>query len=229
MPKIRKAHGFTFVEILVALVVIGLIAAILLPIFLSGRESARRATCVSNIRQLGSALMMYTQDNDGYFIPELRGSNNWDNLIAKYLKSSEVFRCPSASVPSTFDSDIPGIPSYLAKGYALNFELYDERTRSRPAINDPSVIYPSTTVAFGEVSYKSRDGGYSFPLTLSKPQDDSDLGSGESYVGGVAGGLRHQGGSNYVFVDGHVKWYKPEQVLGNNKGNDGNTPSFAIK
>src|ERR1700674_4483721 len=101
MPRIRKS-AFTLIELLVVIAIIAIIAAILFPVFAQARERARMTACVSNMRQLGSALMMYVQDYDETF-PYIRfhcaldtavatgRCYVWKNAIAPYLKSIDVF------------------------------------------------------------------------------------------------------------------------------------------
>ena len=60
-------RGFTLIELLVVIAIIAILAAILFPVFASARESARRTTCVSNLRQLGMAAHMYAGDYDELF------------------------------------------------------------------------------------------------------------------------------------------------------------------
>jgi len=105
------ARGFTLIEILIVLAVLGLLAALLLPAFSRTRESARRVTCASNLKQIGLGLHQYVQDSDGRMPARYvnhpgnsdPGGNanghvkryNWRVQIYPYLKNTELFRCPS--------------------------------------------------------------------------------------------------------------------------------------
>jgi len=98
--------GFTLIELLVVIAIIAILAAILFPVFAAARERARITTCASNLRQLGLASRMYSQDNDEQlylgptlYNPHLGLTSAW----GPYVKSVRLFYCPSAEggVPPT--------------------------------------------------------------------------------------------------------------------------------
>src|SRR5437764_11063090 len=107
----RLKKGFTLIELLVVIGIIALLAAILFPVFSQAREKARAAACMSNLKQMGGAWMMYAQDYDERYPMSNGGSTVGDNcptmkdrgvyagwignLLVPYTKNAAIFQCPS--------------------------------------------------------------------------------------------------------------------------------------
>src|SRR5213083_1134225 len=101
---LRHPAGFTLIELLVVIAIIAILAAILFPAFAMARENARRASCQSNLKQIGLGIIQYNQDYDDTMPPSYAtpindpypygGSGNtngvwlWMHIIAPYTKSS---------------------------------------------------------------------------------------------------------------------------------------------
>jgi prepilin-type N-terminal cleavage/methylation domain-containing protein len=133
-----RASGFTLVELLVVIGIIAILIAILVPVLSKARAAANRAVCLSNIRQLGAGVLMYCNDNKGWFptcaywadgVGYIQYPDDWlhwqnnrnlmDSAIAKYLtrgKGSEalktLLRCPA----DTFDGRRPGLAILPGQG-----------------------------------------------------------------------------------------------------------------
>src|SRR4051794_18856382 len=97
----RVAGGFTLIELLVVIAIIAILAAILFPVFAQARAKARQTACLSNMKQIGTGISMYTQDYDEMIVPSQNGSGatlvSWPSMIQPYIKSAEVFVCPDAN------------------------------------------------------------------------------------------------------------------------------------
>ncbi|GIV21100.1 MAG: hypothetical protein KatS3mg023_2851 [Armatimonadota bacterium] len=106
----RLRNAFTLIELLVVIAIIAILAAILFPVFAQARDKARQASCLSNVKQIGTAMMMYAQDYDEV-LPRnayadaprvLEGEHftncstpRWMDVIQPYVKNLQIFNCPS--------------------------------------------------------------------------------------------------------------------------------------
>ena len=96
-----RRKGFTLVELLIALMIISILAAMLFPVFARARESARKITCLSSVAQLGTALQMYAVDWHGALPPK---DNDWAPLY-NYVRNIDVLHCATDPRPLRVTGD----------------------------------------------------------------------------------------------------------------------------
>lgn len=114
----RLTRAFTLIELLVVIAIIAILAAIIFPVFATAREKARQTACMSNLNQVGLALLQYTQDYDETWpLATTYGAKYptyWSSslVIGPYTKSWQVYQCPSDQIDQTsYAKYITGLPA----------------------------------------------------------------------------------------------------------------------
>jgi len=134
-------RGFTLIELLVVIAIIAILAAILFPVFAQAREQARKSSCLSNCRQLSTAMMMYAQDHDemlpgwhnpgGHYLARFWGWAIVVPLLNAYSKNTDIWTCPSAPKTPAFLTGPKGEQIYVHYGY--NEYIYNTKHAVPPS------------------------------------------------------------------------------------------------
>jgi prepilin-type N-terminal cleavage/methylation domain-containing protein/prepilin-type processing-associated H-X9-DG protein len=235
--KKRMRKAFTLIELLVVIAIIAILAAILFPVFAQARESARMASCLSNMKQIGLSLRMYATDYDetypniyqGWGAPT-PGSNEgwmWKNAVQPYIKNKGIWNCPSNPVAN------PTRPGILppnsnnewrdqAKGYVME---NDKVMPQSYAMNAGATTWIPVDDAGNNWGDKRplKDAAINRPANLIAVGEttwrEGDFGMDWFLQsGGQCGGhalYAHRGfngPANFIYWDGHVKAKKWAQV-----------------
>jgi prepilin-type N-terminal cleavage/methylation domain-containing protein/prepilin-type processing-associated H-X9-DG protein len=133
--------AFTLVELLVAVVIITVLLALVLPALSAAREMGRRATCLNNMRQLSLGMTMFADENDGKFPPyiydvtatpsgpyvsyELSAKMYWSMKDSGLFGNPSILLCPSDKNPVVLTTTGPtGAPATVKTSYGYNFEMF---------------------------------------------------------------------------------------------------------
>lgn len=233
LPKYRRPRpGFTLIELLTVIAIIGILAAILIPVVSAVREKAKAGACQSNMRQVGLASSMFAFENNGRtlplytlrtFFPEIDARNTvtngagvfaWPEILMPYVSGGEdVFSCAALTENAIHGNG--GISSQRQPlGIGMNF--FPERGVGMLNVSIgncrllDSMEDPTRTVYFADAG-----GGQFANGPFDARRDEPGYGS-VFFRGNTSGGdsvmPRHGGKINAAFVDGHVEQVDPQEI-----------------
>ena len=226
----HRCKAFTLIELLVVIAIIAILAAILFPVFARARENARRASCQSNLKQIGLSFMQYTQDYDEkYPLVIVEGTTarvtptnpyGWADALQPYAKSTQLFQCPSETKSPT------SFPFSTTAGEGYSDYWYNRMLSGQ---SQATIVAVSQTVMNGDgngnTSRYNTNSCTSSAAALTAPTTSviadpaappcatnipHNLSMGSTNMLG-----RHLDGANFAFADGHVKWLKGTGTPGN--------------
>ncbi|MGD9497690.1 MAG: prepilin-type N-terminal cleavage/methylation domain-containing protein [Armatimonadota bacterium] len=220
----RGRAGFTLIELLVVIAIIAILAAILFPVFAKAREKAKQASCLSGMKQMALAFLMYRSDYDdlhpyyrfgpgspGRFHPQYQW---WPEMVEPYTKNLDIMHCPCSKRHRVAGSGTTsefwygfGYDYLLAPYTSADSLIHQEAATQRPAskllLCDSTVYIVWCPILSPNYWHDGSTGGTSTTLPLSTNPN--------ARYQGVADW--HNDGANIAYCDGHGKWRKIDKMV----------------
>jgi len=217
-----RSRGFTLIELLVVIAIIAILAAILFPVFAQAREKARAISCVSNLKQISSGVMMYIQDYDECAPPnECWGcgpsgsvsspprdshipTSRWFVRISPYVKNYQVFACPSNNTCKANQWGGGCAWGWYIPTDWYNREIgygYNNTVGWNGGKHWGRFQHPAEVMMIADCAHKDACmARFMWANVCSATSCNEDR--------RVEKNTRHQGGTNIIYCDGHVKWLR---------------------
>jgi prepilin-type N-terminal cleavage/methylation domain-containing protein/prepilin-type processing-associated H-X9-DG protein len=217
-----RNRAFTLIELLVVIAIIAILAAILFPVFAQAREKARQTACLSNLKQVGLALMMYTQDYDETNPPYNDGVTNFNapavvartpnflGCLSPYTKNKGIYACPS----------VPNVTGAQACDPVAFPDSCTSYLGNAPIIGATLAVVPNPAeIVYVQELFNKRNFAFMRPRVLSASAGTYQwwhfprgTGSLENYT------FVHMEGGNVLFCDGHAKFRKATSMRSRDYG-----------
>ncbi len=194
----KPRTGFTLVEMLVVIAIILVLAAMIFPVFEVVLAKAQSTSCLSNMRNLGMGMRLYSDDYDDRIVPAMLphpmvAGICWDITIQPYIRNEKLVLCPGDEHPRQVHGAL-----CLPHGYGMNLDLAQVGGYMGSSLTMGMIEDPTRTILLCELNGERfathgvrRAPGWQERVAI----------------------YRHGGGANYTFADGHTRWLKPEATM----------------